>query len=74
MAEYDPVTCAEHKKDIDDIKGDLKEVRNKLFGNGGKGVAYIVENNSIILKINSAILTVILGAIISLAFKIFGGG
>ena len=72
MSEFDPTKCALHEVAIEEIRKDVKDMKNKLFGNGQKGLTYIVERNSVYIMFNNILSVAILGAIVSLLFKVFG--
>ena len=74
MTEYDPIKCAEHGMEIDVVKRDVKDIKNKLFGNGQKGMCYIVERNSTWLKINLTLHLIVITGLITLILRGFANG
>jgi hypothetical protein len=72
MSDFDPTKCVLHEAAISEMKDDIKEVKGKLFGNGQKGLTYIVERNSVYLRIIFFLSATNLSAMGALMFKVFG--
>lgn len=65
------------KSDVASIKGDIYVIRKSLLGNGVPGLttrtAKVEQAISIVAWIGGAMFTAVLGGVVTIAIKVFGG-
>lgn len=71
--EFNPMRCSYHKRDIEKLGRKITSLRETIFGNNKEGIVPRIKALETYMKILLVMSLSILGSVITLLFKVFGG-